>query len=129
MQSDGGTLGVGARQQQEELLAAPTDQDVTASGAGANAFRSLLQRLVAGIVAEVVVDLLEVVEIDEGKRKWRVGAGRSTELEVEKFLAAAPGKAARQAVAHRLAHQDDDEAELRGSGHGGDAGDQCHQPE
>src|SRR5690606_8250844 len=59
---------VGAGQQQEELLAAVAAADVAAAQRGVDRLADAREDVVAGAVAEAVVDLLEVVEIEHHGR-------------------------------------------------------------
>ena len=60
-------MGGQAVEQQEELVAAVAHQFVPAAQHGAHGLSRVEQRGVAGGVAEAVVDLLEVVQIDHGQ--------------------------------------------------------------
>ena len=62
------------RQQQEEFVAGDSGQRVGAPQIARQALRHLDQQRIAGGVAVVVVDVLEVVDVEEGEREaWRVG--------------------------------------------------------
>ena len=86
---DLGLLDGGAeRQQHGELVAADAGHELGAGDAGLQARADLAQQPVAGVVAERVVELLEVVEVDQqqrelgldarGRRSWsRRGAANS----------------------------------------------------
>ena len=58
-------VGAAARQDDDELVAGVTDADVVGADRGAQDARHLAQRPVADMVAVVVVDFLEAVEIHD----------------------------------------------------------------
>ena len=64
-------VGRAERDQERELVAAQPDEQVGVDHPGGEAPRGLAQQLVAGVVAEGVVDLLEVVEVDQDQREPR----------------------------------------------------------
>ena len=64
-------------EQQRELVAAEARDGVGAAHAGAQALGRLHEHAVAGLVAEVVVDALEVVEVDEHHGAWLAVAARA----------------------------------------------------
>ena len=69
----GGRAGVGVRHQQHELLAAGAHDDVLAAHLAEQQRGDAHQHAVAGLVAEAVVDDLEVVEVEHGEAE-RAGA-------------------------------------------------------
>ena len=60
-----GVLDVGVHDHHAELVAAHADEDVRAAQRARQPRAQLAEQLIAGRVAEGVVDLLEVVEVDE----------------------------------------------------------------
>ena len=70
-----GALGIAIRQQDDELVAAEPAQHVFGPDLLAQTLRELNQQFVAGGVAERVVDVLEMVDVEEGERN--VAAGRT----------------------------------------------------
>ena len=70
----GRLVGVGADQHDAELVAAEPEHHVVAPRGPRQSRSDLPQQLVAGGVAEGVVDLLEVVEVDE-EEGHLLGAG------------------------------------------------------
>ncbi len=89
---------VGARggQRDRELVAADAVGAVARALGRADRLRKRLQALVAGLVAVLVVDGLEVVEVDEHERERRRGAADALELArevlVERAVVAQPGE-------------------------------------
>ena len=72
-----GLLDRGAgRQQDGELVAADAGHELGAGHAGLQARADLAQQPVAGLVAERVVELLEVVEVDQQQRELGLGGAR-----------------------------------------------------
>ena len=63
-----GGLAVGVLQQQDELLATPAAENVGLAQRAAQLLGEIVQHLVAGKVAVLVVDQLEVVERSEERR-------------------------------------------------------------
>ena len=61
--------------QDAELVAAEAGDDVAGAQVGAQPRRHRAQQLVAGVVAEAVVDQLEVVEVEEEDPDRRAGDG------------------------------------------------------
>ena len=61
--------------QDAELVAAEAGDDVAGAQVGAQPRRDRPQQLVAGVVAEAVVDQLEVVEVEEEDADRRAGRG------------------------------------------------------
>jgi hypothetical protein len=62
-------LGAGAGQDGQELLAAVADQEVRGADAGAQPPRDVGQDPVADVVAELIVHVLEVIDVDERHRQ------------------------------------------------------------
>ena len=84
-----GLLAVGADPLQgDELVAAPTRQQAVVGQQRAEARGDDAQQLVAGLVAERVVDLLEAVQVDEQHRQLPVGVDLA-QLQAELLLQAA----------------------------------------
>ena len=71
----GGALVVAAVEQDGELVAAEPRRQVAGAQAGAQAAGEGDQQLVADLVAEAVVDALEVVEVEEEHDGAAVGPG------------------------------------------------------
>lgn len=63
-----GGLGVTLREQDDEFVATEPSQHVLGSDLLAQALGELDQQLVAGGVAERVVDVLEMIDVEEGQR-------------------------------------------------------------
>ena len=84
-------LGVGdPRQDHRELVAAETRNRVGLARAGADAARGLHQQVVAHEVAQRVVDLLEVVQIDQKQRQRATRARGLADLVLEPLPQHAP---------------------------------------
>ena len=64
------------RHQDGELVAADAGHELGLGGAGLQARADLAQEPVAGVVAERVVELLEVVEVDQQQRELGLGGAR-----------------------------------------------------
>ena len=77
------SAGLDVGEQEEELVAALPGDRVGLADGRAEPLGDGAQQLVARRVAEVVVDELEVVEVDEEDRDVRAGAPRPREGEVE----------------------------------------------
>ncbi|MCY1549297.1 hypothetical protein D9M68_854580 [compost metagenome] len=58
-------FGIGAANQHGELIAAQACHVIAAAHVLAQAFGDYLQHQVAGVVAEAIVDRLEVIEVDQ----------------------------------------------------------------
>ena len=69
-----------AEREDRELVAAQARDEIAGTQRGAKALRGAGEKLVAGRVAEAVVDRLEVVEIEEHERGGPVRGERSVEL-------------------------------------------------
>ena len=99
-------LLVGALEQQRELVAAEARERVArADDLAAKRSATCLQQLVAGVVAEAVVDLLEPVEVDEQHREDAPGALRARERLVEPVAEQGAVGEAGEPVVERLARQ------------------------
>ena len=61
----GGFLAFAKTGDDKELLAAPADQDVGIANGGADTSGEVDEHLIAGVVAEAVVDFLEMVSVDQ----------------------------------------------------------------
>lgn len=66
-------LGIAVRQHDDEFVAAEPAQHVFRPDLLAQALRQLDQELVAGGVAERVVDVLEMIDVEEGQRDMAAG--------------------------------------------------------
>jgi hypothetical protein len=105
-QLDGDLLGLldrrAGRQQDRELVAADAGDQLGAGDSGLQAGADLAQQPVTGLVAERVVELLEVVEVDQQQRELGLAlAGRGRGL-LEAREEAAPVRQARQRIVHRV---------------------------
>jgi hypothetical protein len=69
-----GAVDVGCRQHDRELVAAQSGDGVHAAQQPAHARRDTLQHVIAGLMSERVVDLLEPVEIQQQQRERGVRA-------------------------------------------------------
>jgi len=70
IQTNNGLFDVGVGQDEQKLLATPTRDQV---GTGELSFRSAresLQYAVAHLIAEAVIQLLKVVQVDQSHRQW-----------------------------------------------------------
>ncbi len=92
-----GDVGVG--QDQGELVAADARQDVAVAQDVAQRVADARQELVAGGVAEGVVDQLEAVQVEQHQRAGAAMAARAADLALELFLEAPAAEEARQRVA------------------------------
>ena len=72
----GGVVGVCVHEHHDELVTSQPDKQVGLAQAGRQARAQLLEELVAGGMAEGVVDLLEMVEVDEEEGKGSRLRGR-----------------------------------------------------
>ena len=89
----GGALVVAAVEQDGELVAAEPRRQVARAQAGAQAARERDQQLVADLVAEAVVDVLEVVEVEQEHDGAAVGPGdRGLHLLREQLAVGEPGE-------------------------------------
>ena len=99
----------GGAQQQHELVAADARDHVVAAGPRAqrapHAVRELDQQAVAGLVAEAVVDRLEVVEVEVAHRQQRAFAPAGLHRGLQHLRKAHPVRQARQFVEVGLALQ------------------------
>ena len=66
-----GLVGIG--QQHDEFLAAVTAGEIDAADRLADAHGEFAQHVVAGVVAEAVVDRLEVIDVDDGQPAPGIG--------------------------------------------------------
>ena len=80
-------------------------------------------------MAEPVIDLLEMVQIDKGQRQGTVVAQAGIPLHLKNFLAAVAGEDAGQVIADGPAQQRHHVGQLAHAGQAGDPGDQDQQPE
>ncbi len=110
----GGLLARRLRQQQRELVAAEPEGGVRRAQAGAQRLGDLAQGLVAGRVAEGVVDELEVVDVADDERELVAVADGALDLGVELAHERAPVREARQRI---LVGQDAKLLELAGRHH------------
>ena len=94
-----GTLAVGGRQQDRELVAAEPGHEVGLAQRPAQHDRRRHDELVAGVVAAGVVDLLEVVEVEQQQGAAGPGAGAQVEVLGERRVEpAAVGQAGEHVV-------------------------------
>ncbi|PKQ14572.1 MAG: hypothetical protein CVT68_11205, partial [Actinobacteria bacterium HGW-Actinobacteria-8] len=89
-------VGRRAREDDDELLAAEARDDVPAAHRGGQALREHAQSAVAGLVAEGVVEALEVVEIRHDEGHGAPGPRRATVLDVEAAAVEEPGQRVRR---------------------------------
>src|SRR5581483_9828737 len=99
----GAALGVGAREQNDELLPAPAAREVGLADGQPEDGGELAQDVVADGVPMAVVDRLEVVEVGDNERERRVETVGPRDLVREGVLTLAPVGDARQPVHERLA--------------------------
>ena len=107
---DVGAVLVGVRGEDRELLAPDPGGGVPAALAWTRAPAHPAQRLVAGAVAEAVVDALEAVEVADDHAQALLGAPRALELDVEDLLEAAPVEQAGERVARAASVRSGDPA-------------------
>ena len=86
--------------------------------------RDAPQDLVADLMAEAIVDALEVVEVDEQDRERALAALGGGEVQVEDLLAVFPAQRPRDAVARRLLRDIDEKLQLAHAGQRSDARDE-----
>ncbi len=63
-------VAIHAGQHEQEFLAAPPDQDVVRANGASQQVADVAQQLIAGLVAERVVHLLESIEVDQHAAEW-----------------------------------------------------------
>ncbi len=97
-----GTLGIGARQQRNELLAADARELVDDAQLGLGPVREIDQHRIADCMAMVVVDRLEVVEVDRDQRQRLAEALGALDLDPGQLGEGAPVGQAGQRVGARL---------------------------
>ena len=124
--------GARAPQQHGELVAAEAGDPVPLAQSGEDPRAELREHAVAGVVAERVVELLEVVEVDDEQRERLVRGARVVDRAAQLTVESAPVRQARQLVGARLAARLGQPAQLvdadRGADHrdherrGGEAG-------
>src|SRR5581483_9379244 len=91
--------------QHDELLAAVAADDVRRARGGADDARELAQDDVARLVAEPVVDALEMVDVDHDHADRAPVPAGAEDLEPEPFLHLAPVVQAGEGIVHRLLEQ------------------------
>ena len=96
---------VGVGQDRDELVAAPASQLVAAASRLGEPARDLREHLVAGLVAERVVDHLEVVDVDARERQQATVADAERDLALELVPAVAAVGEPGQLVGQRLQRQ------------------------
>jgi hypothetical protein len=96
---------VRAVEQQGELVAAQSRQGVAQSTRLDEALGNGLEQLVARVVAETVVHLLEAVQIDEQHRERGARAGRAGERLLQAIAEERAVRQHREAVVERLPRQ------------------------
>ena len=89
----------------DELVAAVPADDVTGTNTVAQPARHRGEHDVAGLMAEPVVDRLEVVQVDEQQRQGLVGQSRALEDRPDALHEAAPIEHGGQGVVIRLSHE------------------------
>ena len=94
--------GIGVRQQHSELVAADAEGPVPVAQRVADGVGHAQQQLVAGGVALVVVDHLEIVEVDEQQRHRHLVTSEEVQLPVELLLEGAVVAQAGEAVVERV---------------------------
>jgi len=95
----------GAGQDHGEFLAAVAEHEIIDAHSCGQCLRDGLQHTVAGRVAELVVDALEVIHIDQQQTQWAVGVlGQIHQLAAQAFEAAAMEQAG-EAVARGFVAQ------------------------
>ena len=94
----GGLLQIGLGQEERELVAAQPRQHIGPAGAMAQLAGDGLEQVVARLVAEAVVDLLEVIEVHHQHRAAGSVARRALDLLHELLVEAAAVEQARQQV-------------------------------
>ena len=93
------------RQEDDELLAAVARDPVGRPERLAHDRGERLQRLVAGAVAELVVELLEVVDVEQADRKLAAAPLEAGALDLERLHQAAPVRDLRQLVGRDLVRE------------------------
>ena len=73
-----GVIQLGIGQEDDELLATKSGDDIAGPYGLLDYAHEVHQCVVACLVAQAVVELLEVVDIDQGDREWRVLPVRSS---------------------------------------------------
>ena len=89
-------------QQGHELVAAQAGDDVAGAQRGADPLGGVAQRVVALLVAELVVELLEVVEVERHERDRVAAPGRPGQLARRRVPPSAAVEQAGQVVDDRL---------------------------
>ena len=96
-----GRLSPRLRQEDAELVAADPRREVGPTQALLDRDRDLSQRLVTALVAEAVVDRLEVVQVEQQQRQGRVVAARCGDLSFELAAKVAPVREPGEIVGRR----------------------------
>ena len=95
-------IGISRRQNHDEFFAAVARDHVGLAGVAAQNARGRLQDSIAGLVSEVFIQQLEVVEIDERDAQWPFVAGRVLEFTAPEIVPGRRGYIRRSAIAARL---------------------------
>ena len=90
-------LGLAARDQHQELVAAPAEHVVRLADVAQQERGDFAQHAVAGLVAERVVDHLEAIDVDEDDRQRRLVAAMPLQLAADDFVEEPPVAACRSA--------------------------------
>ena len=80
----------GGRHEHREFLAAPAVESVDDADAGRNDGRQFFQDHIARFVAERIVDLLEMIDIDEQQRQGLLVSHTAVELQGDRAIKLAP---------------------------------------
>ena len=101
-----GTCTARAGEDYPELLAADARRQIGFAHAVADHTRGPAQDVVARLMAEAIVDLLEVVEVEEDERERRLEAQRARDLLLQYLYEAAAIGEIGELVGHRLPPDD-----------------------
>src|SRR5438477_7367466 len=77
---------VGLRDERDELVAAVATDEVRRAQLPTQACRDFEEKVIARVVAELVIHSFECVAVDEKKREWALVAHRADDLRVEPRL-------------------------------------------
>ena len=94
------TVGVAGRHDDCELLAAVAGRHIAGSERGRQRPADLAQHLVANLVSVRVVDVLEVVDVEQGEGHRLAGAERALDLPEERVVEGATVRQCGEAVDH-----------------------------
>ena len=103
----GGAAGIGIRQEDAELLAAHAPDQVDVAHGLAQGARDEHQRLVAAVVAEAVVDVLEMVDVDDEQRPLgrRLALLHALEIALHHGVEGAPVEQRGERIGGRHVHE------------------------